>query len=250
MAPVNFGNYIIRLDSVDSTNSYASQLLLKSKMPEGAIVITSLQESGRGQRESTWESEQKKNLAASFILYPKIDVSNFFYLNECVSLAVQEAVSYYTPGKQVSVKWPNDVMIGNAKVGGILIENSLRGNQFAHSIVGVGININQESFREYLPRATSFILETGRETPVEDVLKLLCTTFSRWYDALCNEYFDRIHSAYIENLFRLGAEHDFEFNGKKIKGTIKEVSSDGKLILERKGNQLLRLNFKEIRYLF
>ncbi|MFI5220658.1 MAG: biotin--[acetyl-CoA-carboxylase] ligase, partial [Bacteroidia bacterium] len=133
MSLPTIGKYIIRLETVDSTNNYAAALISKSKPAEGTAIMADFQDYGRGQRETIWESENGKNLLVSFILYPQIDTADYFLLNECFSLAVREVIEDIT-GLDVKIKWPNDILVNNKKIAGILIENSIRGNTILYSI--------------------------------------------------------------------------------------------------------------------
>ncbi len=244
-----FGDYKIKLHQVDSTNNYAVSLFSLGRPVEGTIVIADFQERGKGQFNSSWESEIGKNLLASFILYPAIDVSDFFYLNQCISLSVFETVASFIPSRKVKIKWPNDILVEEKKAAGILIENNIKGNQFSHSIAGIGININQQSFSEYTPRATSLVNEAGNAISVDEVLKKLCRSLDKWYGQLQNESFRIIRSHYLDAMFGLNEKRKFLYQSKIIEATIKNVQEDGKLVIEENGSRHL-INFKEIKFMF
>ena len=148
------GKKLIHLNEVDSTNTYLKTLCENEILPEGTVVIAESQYAGRGQRSNTWESEPGKNIIMSLIFYPGfLSANRQFLLSQAVALALQEFISNLLPEEKTSIKWPNDIYVGDKKIAGILIESSWMGNQVKNSIVGIGININQDGF--YHPNAIS-----------------------------------------------------------------------------------------------
>ncbi|MFT7154174.1 MAG: BirA family biotin operon repressor/biotin-[acetyl-CoA-carboxylase] ligase, partial [Alteromonas macleodii] len=120
------GSVCIRLERVDSSNNYARELI-RDKMPiEGTVIVANEQTSGRGQRANTWFSEPKSNLTCSYILRPVfLAAKNQFVLSAAVALAVFETVYQFIPNNTLRIKWPNDILVGDKKIAGILIENTL-----------------------------------------------------------------------------------------------------------------------------
>jgi len=249
MSIQNIGKYIIRLDSVDSTNNYTSALFAKENPAEGTVIMADYQEAGRGQRETIWESEHGKNLLASIILYPKLDASDYFLFNQCISLAVQEMTETEL-GKEVKIKWPNDILVKRKKIAGILIENTIRGNSFLHSIAGIGINANQLKFQNYFLPATSFSLEKKNIYMISDLLNKLCSCLNKWYTALEKEDFDFISSSYSKKMYKKDEPAFYESKGEKFEGIIRGVNEDGKLWIEKDNGELLKFSFKEVKFLF
>ena len=132
-----------KIEDVTSTNDYLSQLCKNNETKEFYTVWAERQTAGRGQRGNSWESEPGKNLTFSIVLYPTVlKARQQFYLSMLVSTAVVYALNNYTKG--FSVKWPNDIYWNDKKIAGILIENELEGNYVMQSIVGIGLNVNQE----------------------------------------------------------------------------------------------------------
>ena len=184
MMTIFIGQYCIKLDKVDSTNSHLTQLCSEKNIPEGAVVITQQQEQGRGQRGTNWQSEAGKNITLSILLKPTfLKPEEQFALSKTISLGVLDFISSIYLSK---IKWPNDIYIDDKKVGGILIENSVSGNSISHSIIGIGINMNQEKFSEELPNPTSLKLISGKEFNLEDCLEQLCSTIEKRYLQLRN----------------------------------------------------------------
>ena len=124
------GSYIERVDQLDSTNNYAASLLLTKRPPDGSVIVASSQIGGRGQGTNKWESEPDRNLTFSVILYPDfIDVTKQFEISKAISLGMVDFLRDYV--ENVSIKWPNDIYIGKAKVAGILMEYSIRKNKIS-----------------------------------------------------------------------------------------------------------------------
>ena len=135
---------IIILEEVDSTNTWLADNV--AELAGGVAVMARDQSAGRGQRGTSWESAPGKNLTLSLLLKPEgVPAAKSFILSEAVAVAVAETVEAIVPDVNVSIKWPNDIYVGDLKLGGVLIENSLSASDIDHSIVGLGLNINQRN---------------------------------------------------------------------------------------------------------
>jgi BirA family biotin operon repressor/biotin-[acetyl-CoA-carboxylase] ligase len=146
---------LIKLNAINSTNTFLKELSKNTSLENFTVVVTENQTNGRGQQESFWFSEPNKNLTFSVYLNDlKLEINNKKYLNFAVSLAIFEVFK----SKKVvnlAIKWPNDIVSGNKKICGILIENSIQKNWIHNSIIGIGVNVNQENFTENLKNVTS-----------------------------------------------------------------------------------------------
>src|SRR3970282_291011 len=142
------------LDAIDSTNEFLKGLSNGQLLENFTVVTAENQTKGKGQMGSVWDSEVGKNLTMSVFIKDSLsDVNQIFKLNVGVVLAVVQALETFNI-PNLMVKWPNDIMSYNFKIGGILIENSIKSDGTVHSIVGLGINVNQVNF-ENLPKASS-----------------------------------------------------------------------------------------------
>lgn len=181
---------ILHFRELQSTNSYMRENL--PDLPDFAVVVADNQTAGRGQRGNSWESEPGKNLLLSMHYCPPecLHPSRQFLISKAVSLATAEAVDRLLDGcghPDVCVKWPNDIYVGDRKVAGILIENTLQSPAgIAHSVIGIGLNINQRDFRSNAPNPVSIISFTGRETPVSEAASLLSDTLISYLTRLGN----------------------------------------------------------------
>jgi BirA family biotin operon repressor/biotin-[acetyl-CoA-carboxylase] ligase len=229
------GSVMERLDKVDSTNSYALNLLKERSPAEGYVVWALEQFAGRGQRGNSWLVQPGANLTFSVILHPRfLPVSGQFWLTKITALAVAQFVSSCLKSSSlpVSIKWPNDIYVNNQKIAGILIENVLEGSTIKHSVAGIGININQETFDPSVPNATSLKLLTGSAFELEDCLNNIFIPLEKFYLELYNGNYSRIDEAYHKILYRKGVLSDLSINGKACKGTIKGVSASGQLLVD------------------
>lgn len=245
------GKNVIHISSIPSTNDYAKQLLAEKKQIDGTVVLCDEQTQGRGQMGAVWETEGKKNLTASFILYPNfLSADKQFYLNMAVSLAVREFCESLTEDF-VQIKWPNDVLVNGKKTAGILIENAIQGSNIQHAIIGIGVNINQDSFPEHLPRATSIILNNPLHTvpfKIDMLINSLSFFMEKYYLQLRQEHCHFLSKAYIASLWRYNQTHEFLKGNQTIRGEITGISKEGKLEIDVNG-KIQRFGFKELEYI-
>ncbi len=243
------GQVLYDLPQVNSTNEYASQLISKNNPPEGTVISTYSQTDGRGQIGSKWESEPGKNIVMSVIFYPTfLSVGRQFRLNQTISLAVLDFVKNHLEAK-VSIKWPNDIYIGQLKVAGILIQNILSGSSIRASIVGIGININQTEFLSSPTNPTSFALETNRNYELEELLLSLCHFVESRFLQLKSGKLARLQSDYLQNLYRFEIPSPFQrANGEVFQGKITGLEESGRLRVLIQGKEET-FDLKEIRFL-
>jgi len=237
------------LASVDSTNIFANNLLSKSTPIEGTVIYTDNQYAGRGQIGSKWESAAGENIILSVILYPKfLPIQAQFKLNQVVALAVYDLLATFIfPVDQLSVKWPNDIYINDKKIGGILIENKLKGSLLASAVAGVGLNVNQTDFAPNLPNPTSLQLETGNRQDIYDMIGLFCEYLERRYLQLKAGQHNSLDQDYLQVLYGYQEWRSYEVaeTGAMLKGKIIGISSEGKLQIQTT-DRILEFYFKEV----
>ncbi|MFD2516170.1 biotin--[acetyl-CoA-carboxylase] ligase [Pontibacter locisalis] len=239
------GQQLYFLPACSSTNSEAQQLLIKNEATEGCTVVTAQQTAGRGQRGNTWEAEPGKNITLSVVLSPKfLAVKHQFYLNMAVSLAVLDLLHEFG-AKQAQVKWPNDLFFQDRKLGGILIENAINSLTLQHSIVGIGLNVNQLQFG--YTTATSLAKILGNSLDLEKVTLRLLELLEKRYLELRNGKTAKLKYEYLQSLYRYQEEHFFSVDNKLVKGQILGVGEDGRLAVEVNG-EVRYFAFKEISY--
>jgi BirA family biotin operon repressor/biotin-[acetyl-CoA-carboxylase] ligase len=246
MFAVMFKNSIwYNLHETESTNSFLHEKLMSEKLPEGSVVTADYQTKGRGQRGSSWQSEAGKNLLMSIVVYPEfLKVTEAFMLSKCVALAACDLLSVYS--NKVQIKWPNDILIDGKKVAGILIENILRGSEIYASIVGIGINFNQQLFEKELYAATSVLMDTGFKADTQINAVKLHENIEVNYQMLQQKKFAEIDHLYLSHLYKLNETALFKDADGQFQGKIKGLSSMGLLIVERENGEKHLYDVKEI----
>jgi BirA family transcriptional regulator, biotin operon repressor / biotin---[acetyl-CoA-carboxylase] ligase len=242
------GIHRIHLAEVDSTNNYATQMVSKGAWEPGTVVIAHAQSKGKGLLTNKWESEVGKNVTLSVILAPTfLPIHMQFLISKVVSLAVYQVVSMF--GVDVSIKWPNDVYIGQQKVAGILIENSIMGSILGSSVVGIGLNVNQMEFKSEAPNPVSIAQASGQQLDVAAVIDLLLEQIDLLYKQLEAGNVLGIDSWYLEHLYRkdIWARY-FDSQGVYV-GRIVGVSEIGMLQIERENGEVSEYHFKEVVFL-
>lgn len=239
------GKNLVFVTECPSTNTLALEMSRQSAVHDGAVVITGHQTAGKGQRGNVWEAKPGKNLTFSLILRPKfLAVNKQFFLNIATSLALRD----YLKDKlshTVYIKWPNDILVHQKKISGILIENQLQGSALLTSIVGIGFNVNQLEFAS--PSATS--LAAVMETPLDlnAVFEEILTHFEGRYLQLREGRYDFLMNEYLAALFRRHEKRTFSSNGNLFEGTIQDVDAWGNLRVET-GTGIRSFGVKEISY--
>ena len=240
---------IIKFDTITSTNSFLKELTSNSVAEDFTVVVTKNQTSGRGQMNTKWSSEDGKNLIFSvFVRFSDLLIVHQKYLSYAISVGVYEAIKNYKLPK-LQVKWPNDILSENDKIGGILIENSLQRKRIQSSIIGIGLNINQEKFPEDIPNAASIKMKTGASLDLDEVLNLVLQHLKMNIDLLKagkltlleEKYLSVLYKKNIPSLFKT-AQNDF-FMGKII-----GVSSNGKLQIELVDETIKEFGLKEVSF--
>ena len=232
----SIGRKVVYLPSVTSTMDIARHEALKGTA-EGTVVIAREQTGGRGRLKRGWLSPEG-NIALSIILYP--EVKSLPYLIMIASLAVVKSIESVT-GKKAGIKWPNDILIGGKKVGGILIENEVRGNKVAYSIVGIGINVALKviEHKDIADTATSLKSETGKGDLHIKIIKSLLTEFERLYRQLPEG--KAIYEVWRDRLITLGKKVKASSENKVIEGVAEDVDEGGALLIREAEGTLTKV---------
>jgi BirA family biotin operon repressor/biotin-[acetyl-CoA-carboxylase] ligase len=221
---LKFGKQVFKLESVDSTNNFAANLINEGLADNGAVVMADFQTNGRGQRSNSWESDAGMNLTASFIYFPaNLTLSEVIHVNWWVSMGIINCLNGM--GIKAKIKWPNDIYVNDCKLGGVLIETTNQSNAVKSVIIGVGINLNQTVFNRQ--NATSIKKLRGTFTKTEDVLWMLCDSLTRYENELGD--YNLLKESYENNLYRLREKSPFQLGNQRVEGEIIGVSSQGQL---------------------
>ena len=243
------GQNLITLKEVDSTSNFLKNILSNSKpLIEGTVIMAESQFAGRGQQQNKWHSEPGKNLTFSLLLKPSfLAIDQQFDLTRVISLGVINALGPYL-GDQLKIKWPNDIYYGNRKLGGILIENMVQGSQIKNSVIGIGLNINQDIFPPHVPNPVSLKQILHKDYDLKKILSQICKNIETAYILLRSGQSEHIRAAYLQRLYWLDEEKSFRANGRQFTGTIKAIKANGLLVVDN-GTRELEFNLKEIEFL-
>jgi BirA family biotin operon repressor/biotin-[acetyl-CoA-carboxylase] ligase len=240
---------IIKLDAIDSTNDYLKALANDKPLDNFTTVVAQNQTKGRGQMGTQWQSEPDKNLTMSILLKEVLtDKVDIFHINAAVAITLIRVLESLNIPK-VTVKWPNDIMADAKKVGGILIENSIKSDGTIRSIIGIGLNVNQTDFSN-LPKATSIALEIHEEIN-KDTLMIKILEQLKHSIGLLSDQSDQVWQSYHDYLFKKNIPMVFQDNsGNKFMGIIQSVSRYGMLQLLLEDDSVASFGIKEITMLY
>ena len=239
------GNQVIKVKSVDSTNNYAAKLLNQTKVPFGTVIMAHYQTNGKGQRNTIWSSNGGDNLLMSVLLDLSFMPSEkIFFLSKSIALGIRAAVVDVI-GIESHLKWPNDVLIDNKKIAGVLIENQWNKSKIVSSVVGVGLNVNQVDFQESFS-ATSLKKITNKNYNVDNILKVLCKKLNKYYNQLASLNFDNIDVEYHQHLVNYNKFCEFEENNILFNAKVKGVNQQGELMLEFTNGDVKSYELKQI----
>ncbi len=239
------GKNLVFVPECHSTNSLALELCQQASTPEGTLVITNRQTSGRGQRGNVWESQPDMNLTFSLVLKPTfLAVKDQFFLNMLVSLAIRDYLAEMC-NASIHIKWPNDILVNEFKICGILIENQVLGDRIINVVMGIGLNVNQQQF--ITPTAISLSLITHQVYDLQVVLEDLLGHLEARYFQLHQNKISDLRSDYLKYMYRLNEPHYFIAHDKRFKGKITGVDGHGRLKVLSEGTEKV-FGFKEISF--
>lgn len=226
-----FGSQIFRLDCVKSTNNFAAKLIEQRLCENGALILADIQTAGKGQRDAIWESDSNKNILCSYVYFPdNMSVDSLALYNRCFSLAVITALSQF--GIDATIKWPNDILIKNKKVAGILIENEISQGQIKSMIFGLGLNVNQLSFNYHLATSMAIVQETSYD--LNEVSVSITNEFNHWVSFI-EKNSSWLKTQYLNHLYGYQKLLRFKICSGEVEGTITGVNDRGELEVELQG---------------
>jgi len=231
------GQNLVYRPAIPSTNEEARRLA-RAGAPEGTLVITDYQAAGRGRLERRWEAPAGSSLLMSLVFRPRLAAHQVQRLTMICGLAAVDAIEAQT-GLQVGLKWPNDLVIGGAKLGGILTEIELEGKRVDHAVVGLGLNVNLDPGQlpqDLLMVATSLSHLLGREVPRLPLLRALLQAIEVRYRAL--EAGQEPQAEWAGRLATLGQWVAVSALGGSVEGMAEGVNGDGALLVRRADGRL------------
>ncbi len=245
---------IITLEEVDSTNKYLQELLQSRAIThnEYCAVRGIEQLAGRGQKGNSWYAVSGESLTVSILLpRPNVALSKQYNISKYTAVCLYEAIAKYLSEEQrqaLKIKWPNDIYYKDRKLAGILIEHNLEGKEIASSILGIGLNLNQDSFPEDLPNPISLKQITNQIYDVALFFEQLLACFEEHRDLLKVEYQETLASLYERRLFWREGLHTFEDKDGSFRASISEVLSNGELLLMKLDGSYCNYDVKDVRF--
>ena len=241
---------IIHIDETDSTNRWlkehrdSSLETLSDVAKEPSLcVVADYQTAGKGCGTNSWESERGKNLTFSMMLHPvEIPARGQFRISEAVSVALCTTLETYIYNK-VEINWPNDIYVGDQKICGILIENRLQGTTIMDSIVGIGLNVNQQTFRSDAPNPVSMYQLVGHEMDRTALLDAFLEALDEAMDS------ETVGTDYRSRLYRRDGFYDYRDVHGDFQAKLLNVLDDGRLVLLDTEGTARLYAFKEVQYI-
>jgi len=241
---------IIKINATNSTNSFLKELAQNSSLDEITVAVTNNQTSGRGQMNNSWISEPYKNLTFSlFTTLKKVKVEHQAYLNFAVSLAIYDVLLEYDV-PNLYIKWPNDIMSGKKKICGILIENTFSYSRIKNTIIGIGLNVNQEKFHKNLTNASSLKIILKKSIELEALMNTIINHINLKLSCVELKNFNQIYNRYHQALYKKGIPTTFlnQKTNQLFMGIINGVSSSGNLQIQLEDNSLQEFGLKEVSF--
>jgi len=241
---------VIHLKETNSTNSYIHQLLTEKKEPEeGTLVWTGFQTAGRGQNQNKWESERDANLTFSLLLSPNfIPATEQFLLSQVAALGVVDFLSSFCGLTDLSIKWSNDIYWRDKKICGMLIENLLSGYSISHTILGIGINVNQTVFKDGAPNPVSVKQINGKSYDLNLAIIAVREAILSRYMQLLRDEKEQIRKDYFNCLYRGKGYFNYKDQSGKFSARIKDIRDNGLLVLETTNGEERVYAFKEVSF--
>jgi BirA family biotin operon repressor/biotin-[acetyl-CoA-carboxylase] ligase len=242
----DFNFQFTRLSSLQSTNIYALELLRQKKGFTGTVIVTDFQTKGKGQQGKIWESEKGKNLQFSIIISPMLAVEKQFELSQFVAICLRQWLDSMSVSV-VQIKWPNDILVNGKKIAGVLIENSIQGQEISHSVIGIGLNVNQVGFSIFSRLATSLKKELNKNVDMDKALTSFLELFKSNYLKYKSGQLDVV-KLYLSYLFGLGRPQRYVDDKGEFLGVILGVRPNGKLQVNKNG-KLKSYDIKQLQFL-
>lgn len=236
---------IVYVENCESTNSTLREFS-KKNAKSWTVVWTKNQTKGKGYSGNAWHSEPNQNIACSLLIKTELDHQELIYFNMWVCNCISAFLSNLS--SDVYVKWPNDIILKNKKIGGILLE-TFKHQKSLNIIVGFGLNVNQENF-EHLPHAGSLKTLIGKSFQLDEILSGILTELKNCYPLVEEKRWVEIINSYNENLYRRNKVSNFVYNQIPCIGLILGVEKDGSLLLKLENGEIKSFIHKEIEFVY
>jgi BirA family biotin operon repressor/biotin-[acetyl-CoA-carboxylase] ligase len=236
---------LLKFSDLDSTNETALEWLKRNPSMDGSVILAQTQRKGRGQRGTQWQDSAGKSLLMTLVVQPKsTPLSLRFSLNMLFSVSVVDALRTF--GVLAELKWPNDIVLNRKKVGGILIETGIRGENISHALMGLGLNLYRQEFEE-TPNAGSVEGLTGIHVPLDLFLDQMEMAYNA--NKVHLKDWEALYPLYFSKLIGRTPEKFVDASGE-FTGHIVEVEPSGHVVIQKESGEKLRFDFKEIQFVY
>ncbi|MGI6073496.1 MAG: biotin--[acetyl-CoA-carboxylase] ligase [Fermentimonas sp.] len=237
---------------VDSTNDFMKRIIKEEpdEAVDGLMVLTDYQTKGKGQRGNSWHSERGENLLFSLLIYPNNLLANQqFIISRIASLSVKSLLDLFVD--DITIKWPNDIYWRDKKISGMLIENDLEGKYVKNSIIGIGINVNQESFPDDIPNPVSVRQIIGLPCDMENMEYIFTRNFTYYYYGLFEDgKIEEIEDEYMRSLYRGTGYHKYKDKDGEFVAKVEQILPSGHLVLKTlDSGEERKYAFKEVEFI-
>ncbi len=240
--------YHTHFDKLLSTNMHSVDLIAKSNPIDGTVISTYNQTDGNGQIGRKWYSDVDKNITTSIILYPDfLSIDKVFYLNIVLSLAIRRALEKLS-SHEFFIKWPNDLYYKDTKIAGLLIQQSIMGKSIKSTVLGYGVNINQESFPASIPNPISLYNIIGEFSDLDQVQSILLTEVKDYYTKLKQGSYLELKTEYLSYMYKRGELCEFQGDRGKFEAEILGIGPSGKLALNKMG-EIFHYELNQLKYI-
>lgn len=242
---------IIKLNAIASTNSFLKDMVANSNTENFTVVVAKKQVSGKGQMQSKWISEAGKNLTFSvFYSFKNLKIDKQKYLNFAISVSIFEVLQTFNLPK-LTIKWPNDILSDKYKICGILIENSLKGLFITSSIIGIGLNVNQEKFPPNIGNASSIKNILQKELNLDTILNAILEKMKQNIQLLNEKQYSTLELKYLNVLYKKGVPSMYKNKKDNLfMGKIVGISNEGKLQIELNDETVAEFGLKEVSFVY
>ena len=235
-------------ERLDSTNNKAQELISNNEIKDICWVQAYDQILGRGMGKNTWFSEAGMNITGSLVVFPSfLKAEEQFSVSLIASLSICDLLDMYFD--EVRIKWPNDILINGSKICGLLVEHAISGRNISHSIIGIGLNVNQRSFPPDIPGPTSFRQELGMEINLDELRDLLLDFLESRIARAEKGNFRMQRKQYLSKLYRYREFAPYRSGDEWFRARIIDIDRHGKLILETETGEISNYGFKEIEFI-
>lgn len=237
---------IVFLEETDSTNEEARKLAMEG-YPHGTLVVADSQTGGKGRRGRSWHTPKGSSIAMSLILKPELEAEHASMLTLVQAMAVAEAIEENC-GLKARIKWPNDILVNEKKVCGILTEMNMEGTKISSIIVGTGINVNQDSFPEDISEiATSLKRESGKVQSRENLIECICRLFEKYFEMFMeSKDLTGILEEYNSRLISKGRMVKVLDPKEEFVGEALGINASGELLVKKESGEVIEVYAGEV----